>query len=44
MRLGPAAIDRLWIFPPLVRGRREWGLVAAGCFDGAGARRPVTAR
>lgn len=44
MRLGPAAIDRLWIFPPLVRGRREWGLVAAGCFDGAGARRLVTAR
>ncbi len=43
-RLGPAAIDCLWIFPPLVRGRREWGLVAAGCFDGRGARRLVTAR
>ena len=44
IRLGPAAIDRLWIFPPLVRGRREWGLVVAGCFDGGGARRLVTAR
>lgn len=43
MRLGPAALDRLWIFPPLVRGRREWGLVAAACFDGEGARRLVTA-
>ncbi len=43
-RLGPAAIDRLWIFPPLIRGRREWGLVAAGCFDGRRARRLVTAR
>lgn len=43
-RLGPAAIDCLWIFPPLVRGRREWGLVAAGCFDGRGGRRLVTAR
>lgn len=28
-RLDPGTIDRLWIFPPLVRGRREWGLVAA---------------
>lgn len=43
-RLGPEAMDRLWIFPPLIRGRREWGLVAAGCFDGSGARRLVTAR
>ena len=43
-RLGPAAIDCLWIFPPLVRGRREWGLVAAGCFDARGGRRLVTAR
>ena len=43
-RIGPGAIDRLWIFPPLVRGRREWGLVAASCFDGQGARRLVTAR
>lgn len=43
-RLGPAVIDRIWIFPPLVRGRREWGLVAAGCFEGGEARRLVTAR
>lgn len=28
-RLDPATLDRIWIFPPLVRGRREWGLVAA---------------
>jgi hypothetical protein len=27
-RLGADRIDRVWIFPPLIRGRREWGLVA----------------
>lgn len=43
-RIGPDAIDCLWIFPPLVRGRREWGLVAASCFDGSDARRLITAR
>lgn len=43
-RLGPTTIDCLWIFPPRVRGRREWGLVAAGCFDGGSGRRLVTAR
>lgn len=43
-RLGTDTIDRLWIFPPLVRGRREWGLVAASCFDENGSRRLVTAR
>lgn len=43
-RLGASAIDQLWIFPPRVRGRKEWGLVAAGCFDGDGGRRVVTAR
>lgn len=42
-RLGTAAIDRLWIFPPLVQGRLEWGLVAASCFEREDARRLVTA-
>jgi len=31
-RLDVVTVDRLWIFPPLVRGRREWGLVAVSCF------------
>ncbi len=31
-RVGIATIDRLWIFPPLVRGRKEWGLVAASAY------------
>jgi hypothetical protein len=31
-RLGPESLDRLWIFPPRVRGRKEWGLVAATRF------------
>lgn len=31
-RLDVETVDRLWIFPPLVRGRREWGLVAVSCF------------
>ncbi|GMR13792.1 MAG: hypothetical protein BMS9Abin29_2010 [Gemmatimonadota bacterium] len=43
-RLGPSEIDRLWIFPPLIEGRKEWGLVAAGCFAEQGRRRLITAR
>jgi hypothetical protein len=43
-RLGAEVIDRLWIFPPLVKGRKEWGLVAASCFDDQGTRRVITAR
>jgi hypothetical protein len=31
--LGPRSLDRLWIFPPLRKGRRESGLIAAGCFN-----------
>jgi hypothetical protein len=27
-RLGLETMDCLWVFPPLVRGRKEWGLVA----------------
>jgi hypothetical protein len=27
-QLGIALVDRVWVFPPLVRGRKEWGLVA----------------
>jgi len=28
-RVEVETMDRIWIFPPLVRGRKEWGLVAA---------------
>jgi hypothetical protein len=31
-RLGVESIDRLWIFPPSRRGRREQGLVAVSTF------------
>lgn len=31
-RLGPETLDRVWIFPPLVRGRKEWGLVTVSRF------------
>jgi hypothetical protein len=31
-RLGAESVDRVWIFPPRVRGRKEWGLVAASRF------------
>ena len=31
-RLGLRSLDRLWIFPPLIRGRREHGLVTASQF------------
>ena len=38
-RLGESEIDRLWVFPPLIVGRKERGLVAASCFTEDGARR-----
>ncbi|MHB1193190.1 MAG: hypothetical protein ACYC6F_09105 [Longimicrobiales bacterium] len=42
-RLGAERVDRLWIFPPIRRGRRERGLVAASLFlDGEERRRIVT--
>ncbi|MCA9739232.1 MAG: hypothetical protein R3E98_03040 [Gemmatimonadota bacterium] len=31
-RLGAGVLDRLWIFPPLIRGRRERGLLVATQF------------
>ena len=31
-RLGVDTVDRLWIFPPVRRGRREQGLVAVSTF------------
>jgi hypothetical protein len=31
-RLGPESLDRIWIFPVRVKGRKEWGLVAASRF------------
>ena len=42
-RLGESEIDRLWLFPPLIVGRKERGLVAASCFTEDGARRLYTA-
>ena len=42
-RLGETEIDRLWVFPPLIIGRKERGLVAASCFTEDGARRLYTA-
>ena len=42
-RLGAQRVDRLWIFPPTRRGRRERGLVAASLFlEGEERRRIVT--
>ena len=42
-RLGESEIDRLWVFPPLIIGRKERGLVVASCFTSGGARRLYTA-
>ncbi|MFC1791784.1 hypothetical protein ACFL0I_04890 [Gemmatimonadota bacterium] len=30
-RIPLETVDRIWVFPPLVRGRKEWGLVAVSC-------------
>jgi hypothetical protein len=44
-RIGIEAMDRIWIFPPLVRGRKEWGLVAVSCgTEDPGQRTLVTGR
>lgn len=43
-QLGETEIDRLWVFPPLISGRKERGLVAASCFTEEGARRLYTAQ
>lgn len=40
-RLGAERIDRLWIFPPSRRGRREQGLVAASAFQEGEERRTM---
>jgi len=41
-QLGVPNIDRLWIFPPVRRGRREQGLVAVSTFsDDAEDRRSM---
>jgi len=42
-RLGTERLDRLWIFPPIRRGRRERGLLAVSLFlEGEERRRIVT--
>jgi hypothetical protein len=40
-KLGVEYIDRLWIFPPVRRGRRETGLVAVSLFQPGHERREV---
>ena len=42
-RLGESEIDQLWVFPPLIVGRKERGLVVASCFTSGRARRLYTA-
>jgi hypothetical protein len=39
--LGIALVDRVWVFPPLVRGRKEWGLVAVSRLTDDPARREL---
>lgn len=44
-KLDPSWMDRAWIFPPLARGRKEWGLVVVSCREeGRTARNLYTAR
>lgn len=38
-RLGVEAVDRLWIFPPVRKGRRERGLIAVSTFQEGEERR-----
>jgi hypothetical protein len=44
-QLGVPLVDRIWVFPPLIKGRREWGLVAVSLLTGdPGRRELVTGR
>lgn len=38
----PEKLERIWIFPPMVRGRTESGVVAAGCYTDSERRALVT--
>ena len=40
-RLGVVSLDRLWIFPPMRKGRREQGVVAVSAFTEHEGRRGV---
>ena len=40
-RLGVQSLDRLWIFPPVRRGRREQGLIAVSTFQEGEERRTM---
>ena len=40
-RLGVHSLDRLWIFPPVRRGRREQGLIAVSTFQEGEERRSM---
>lgn len=40
--VGAEALDCLWVFPPIRKGRKEQGLVAAGCFREGDRRAVVT--
>ncbi|MEX0856101.1 MAG: hypothetical protein WD056_00900 [Gemmatimonadota bacterium] len=41
-RVSPTRLDRLWIFPPLARGRTESGVIAGSCFAEGERRLLVT--
>jgi hypothetical protein len=41
-RVPPSRLDRLWLFPPLARGRSESGVIAASCFVEGDRRLLVT--
>lgn len=41
-RVGWEKLDRVWVFPPIRTGRKETGVVAAGCFADAECRVLVT--
>ncbi len=41
-RVAPERLDRVWIFPPVVTGRKENGVLAAGCFADGERRVLVT--
>jgi len=43
-QLKTETMETLWIFPPLINKRKEWGLIAIGCYTEGDSRLLYTAR
>ena len=43
-QLKPDNMETIWIFPPMINKRKEWGLIAASCYADGTSRSLYTGR